>query len=358
MAKIKRIQLRGISRTPSDRLVEDGGCAESLNVFLDNDEIAPAVAPEDITEQTGLAADKKFDRIFIHKTQTKENYITIDSTNVGYYLDGEFVSIVTLDDEKVADVSSVGNSLIVATDKRMHFALFNDGKYIYLGTEIPVPVVNFECVHSYQNQVPQFQMILFNEIWDTSPKIECLDEGLWKQAVEDIKYGLQNENTDKLKEIQREFWTLVNQKIKDFKREDKALFAPVFVRYAFRLYDGSYIHQSVPLLLGAGYDSFINVSAYREERIELGAAFPTTYCNIAAEMPNAFKVKAYPRAYDIAKWSDIVQSLDIFISTDVCYPQINANFSGLELVREYSAEPDESHNGYINRRRKTSRNGI
>lgn len=342
MAKIKRIQLRGISRTPSDRLVEDGGCAESLNVFLDNDEIAPAVAPEDITEQTGLAADKKFDRIFIHKTQTKENYITIDSTNVGYYLDGEFVSIVTLDDEKVADVSSVGNSLIVATDKRMHFALFNDGKYIYLGTEIPVPVVNFECVHSYQNQVPTTGLTLFNNrsgahdpVDSTPTPIKSLDVDAWMQAIDDIKYGLSNDNTVELNEIQREFWALISQKIKDFKKEDKALFAPVFVRYAFRLYDGSYIHQSVPLLLGAGYDSYLDVSAYKEVFGDI------VMTNIDIKMPNAFKVKAYPRAYDIAKWSDIVQSLDIFISTDVCYPQINANFHNLEVVNEIVNEPSD-----------------
>ena len=339
----KRIQLRGISRSPSDRLTEDGGCAESLNVYLDNDEVAPAVAPEDITEQTGLAADRKFDKVFIHKTQTKENYIGLDSSYIGYYLDGVFTPIITLNDEKVADIASVGNSLIVTTDKSMHYALFTNGKYIYLGTEIPAPVVNFECVHSYQNQVPTTGLTLFNNrsgahdpVDSTPTPIKSLDVDAWMQAIDDIKYGLSNDNTVELNEIQREFWALINQKIKDIKRVDKSLFAPVFVRYAFRLYDGSYIHQSVPLLLGAGYDSYLDVSAYKEVFGDI------VMTNIDIKMPNAFKVKAYPRAYDIAKWSDIVQSLDIFISTDVCYPQINANFHNLEVVNEIVNEPSDA----------------
>ena len=46
---IKQLQLRGISRTPSDRASADGGCAESLNVHLDINETAPTLPPDDIS---------------------------------------------------------------------------------------------------------------------------------------------------------------------------------------------------------------------------------------------------------------------------------------------------------------------
>ena len=54
---IKQIQLRGISRTPSDRMSEDGGLSESLNMYLDTAESAPAFVPKDVTEKQGLPAD-------------------------------------------------------------------------------------------------------------------------------------------------------------------------------------------------------------------------------------------------------------------------------------------------------------
>ncbi len=72
---VKQIQLRGISRTPSDRMIADGGVAESLNVFIDNTESAPALLPNDITAAEGLPTDKKYDVLFIHKGNGYTNYI-------------------------------------------------------------------------------------------------------------------------------------------------------------------------------------------------------------------------------------------------------------------------------------------
>lgn len=79
----KRIQLRGISRTPSDRMVEDGGCAESLNMQTDFSELAPNVKPKDLTkdpdcwEKYGLppAGAYIYDIKYIHKGNNYRNFI-------------------------------------------------------------------------------------------------------------------------------------------------------------------------------------------------------------------------------------------------------------------------------------------
>lgn len=338
MGKIKRIQLRGISRTPSDRTTEDGGVAESLNTYLDAGEVAPVLEPKDITSDLGIPDIKDVEKVFIHKTLTRENYIIISSTDVGYYEDGQFVSIFPLNGEQFMDIASVGNSLIVVTDMRMHFALFYEGRYKYLGTEIPVPMVMFECVHSYATDMPFGSVTLFNNRDGDDPAgtkpdaVRALDVDVWTQAIDDIKYGISNDNVSEVLSIHNELWSLINEKAKEIRREDKALFAPVFVRYAYRLYDGSYIHQSVPLMLGAGYDSFLDISAHKET---FGDQVMTS---IDFTLPNAFKVKAYPQAYNVTAWSDIVKSLDIFISTDVCYPTFNANFSRIEITKEIIGE--------------------
>ena len=67
---IKQLQLRGISRTPSDRATADGGCAESLNVHLDQNETAPTLPPEDYSDEaygTSVTAANRSQIIFIHK---------------------------------------------------------------------------------------------------------------------------------------------------------------------------------------------------------------------------------------------------------------------------------------------------
>ena len=69
---IKKLQLRGISRTPSDRMTSDGGCAESLNVQLHAGEIAPMPKPEDATSRFERITDGvvKYDDRF--STSTRE----------------------------------------------------------------------------------------------------------------------------------------------------------------------------------------------------------------------------------------------------------------------------------------------
>lgn len=82
---IQKIQLRGISRSPSDRMTEDGGCAESFNVITDNAEIAPMPEPQDITEAAGLPTDEAFEVLYIHKGSDYTNYICRRGNEIGIY---------------------------------------------------------------------------------------------------------------------------------------------------------------------------------------------------------------------------------------------------------------------------------
>ena len=106
----KRIQLRGISRTPSDRLTNDGGCAESLNVQLDNTEVAPSFYPDDETTKRGLPANLEADKIFIHKTANYENYIVQQGQKLIAYTHAGKKDVVTLfENESLTDIDAIGN---------------------------------------------------------------------------------------------------------------------------------------------------------------------------------------------------------------------------------------------------------
>ena len=144
MSKISRIQLRGISRTPSDRLTEDGGCAESLNVSLDHSELAPSFIPEDVTKKLGLPNDLQAEKVFLHKMSGKETVIVIKGNEVQAWEQGNVQEVCELDEgEEVNDVASIGNTIVITTTKRPIYILYKDGRYKLLGNSIPMPTVEF-----------------------------------------------------------------------------------------------------------------------------------------------------------------------------------------------------------------------
>ena len=148
MGKTSRIQLRGISRTPSDRMTEDGGCAESLNVQLDNTELAPSFMPEDVTTKLGLPAGIEAERIFIHKTANYENYIVVQEGKIVAYTpeieDEEPLLVMELaEGEKVKSINQVGNTLMISLLDRVFYSLWKANTYFPLGDNIPFPTIEF-----------------------------------------------------------------------------------------------------------------------------------------------------------------------------------------------------------------------
>ena len=137
---IKQIQLRGISRTPSDRMTQDGGLAECLNLQLDHGELVPMPKPipVDLSEYTGAESedfDFVVDYFFIHKGAYYENIIAqvchdldagVDKpTRMVAFCKGRGQQeLFDLDEEageKVTDVAAVGNTLIITTTEKMHY---------------------------------------------------------------------------------------------------------------------------------------------------------------------------------------------------------------------------------------------
>ena len=145
---IKQIQLRGISRTPSDRLSEDGGLSESLNMYMDTAESAPAIIPKNVTEKIGLPANLQAERIFIHKSANYENYIVVLAEKIVAFTpqieDEEPLMVLDLvGGEKVIDINSLGNTLVIATTANMYYCLFQNRAYSFLGNKVPFPIIDF-----------------------------------------------------------------------------------------------------------------------------------------------------------------------------------------------------------------------
>ena len=155
---IKQIQLRGISRAPSDRLSEDGGVAESLNAQILDGEIAPITEPVSCLEDFSVGGEFNTNEVvYIHKTSSYEH--TIVYNHVGdqllYVVNGEKKPI--LDIQNLKNIASLGNTLIITHEKGLSYALFKDGQYYEIALDedsLPkLSFVNVDVEAGYKNSV-------------------------------------------------------------------------------------------------------------------------------------------------------------------------------------------------------------
>lgn len=342
--------MRGISRTPSDRLTEDGGCAESLNVQLDNTELAPSFLPEDVTAKMGLPEDLQAERIFIHKTANYENYIVVQEDRIVAYTpqieDEEPLAIVELtEDEKVNDITSIGNTVIIMTTFRPLYLLFKEKSYSFIGDHIPMPTIEFYDVEtpihgdseyvtdgltavesgyainvSYppslidESAIEAVRGLMYirplnddeSAIGTDFSKIRYdFDSNLWGELDINGKHKY-NVATETLEDIKKLYDEMRQKSI-----EAGVLNNPVWAIYAVRLYDRS-LKVSVPFLLSGGIESPIDILA-------LGGEY-SAFAAYHIRLNHYYKIGVHLYDYlaeDIEPWKDIIKGIDIYISEDI-----------------------------------------
>ena len=355
MGQISRIQLRGISRNPSDRLNEDGGCAESLNVYLDQDESAPALKPIDVTEELGLPDDLQAEKVFIHKTASYRNVLAYASGKVVACIGGKAEDVLDMGEAQDVTFAGVGNTVLVSSANGVHYLLYNEGAYKILGTKIPFPAVKF--VAKYCDEVSLY------ERRQTSYSIEggttVGDEGnvwlshgeytqkIWNKLNAETEDDPEKyEGTQKVNEVCKELVQAVRKEAD----ENEIFVDHVFVRYAVTLYDDTVI-SSVPYLMAGGYEEpfFIRYKkdAYKrymtlgdgqyapEVEVYKDANDESVICK--ANYP--YRIHATmlddPSVFD--DWKDLIKSIDIYISEKqfVQYDKIFATSCDMQGTGEY-----------------------
>ena len=347
----------------SDMGVKDGGLAECANMMLSDGELVPIVPPKRIQD---LPADISYELLFVHKSQgfTGSHYIALYSNSI-YYLSNEFtVNLLgtggVLDlGEEIKDIKSVGNTLVVATNLRMRYFLWKvsteypSGAYSYLGSNIPSIDVQVNTVRENNNNYETLSInlptIVENEYGCTTGMAkELIDRAVHLAEDSDIlypgEYGYSSQEIEVyslpssmettldevISPINRDIWAKIAQLEGTKSRENKFV-APRFVRLALRLYDGSYIKHTVPILVGAEKNSSLILGAgtppYSSENVLVGqGSLPNQEVRDTAVYPRLLYVNlpvaytVHPQILNVAAikdWKDIVKGLDIFISEPI-----------------------------------------
>jgi hypothetical protein len=303
---IKKIQLRGISRSPSDRMTADGGCAESLNVCLDSEEIAPVLEPKDKTKELGIDSGKlatmgvSIENAatlgYTHKTANYEHYIFVEGRSVYASTPAGLTVIMSLGTgTSVTDIASVGNTLILSTTDSVFYFIYKERRYATLGTKVPFPHIQF-----YSEKAEDGTALVVYPEKDTMAG--CASEEEWNN---------ESFNREEKLALIDDVWGKLDGRVSE--NLNKHLFTfPRMVRYAVELYDGTKL-SSMPLIVGA--DKYEAGATLQLQKYFVPGYASQRTAKIQSSGPYTISAKLLDKEV-FKDWLDIVKSIKIYVSAD------------------------------------------
>lgn len=354
----KQIQLRGISRTPSDRMTADGGLAEALNVHLEDNEQAPTLPPTDVTDIVDGEGHRVFpdsscpwpwEVVFIHKTPLYRKaivkFVDNEVTKLGTVnTNGAVVPFVSLEEtESFVRCLSLGNTLGVVTSVHIHWVLFKDGNFEPLGVDVPFPAMEFINVEkpareadaqgngkiTRQIQLSWSQLNNVDRIWtDTS----CLP----------VDYGVYTFDNVRRQDV----WDAIDAAIYDNKKSGIFNHQMVAV-FAIKMYDGTRL-MSTPVVLAPGFENPFDIAIHYEHNDDFTWDDESGQYNYSHEdkftatinFKAAYKImlRSLENSDFFDDWSDIVTDIEVYLS-----PEIAANLSrAVDATYDYSEETESA----------------
>ena len=306
----KEIRFSGYNTVPSDYDSPDGQLACSINLIPEQGALHPILPPK-VVANIG-SADSDSTILYIHETSAFKHYITYNKTthNLGWRdgLSGQSKDLRYL--YNITHVNSVGNTLIVFTESGMWYLLWSESDYVFLGNELPDIRVSFGLVgHPRLYSVSDKDKKTFNISFDG------IAEG-------DIRSEFSDANKTK---ITSQVMAKLNKFIADQTVNKGRFCFPFFVRYALRLYDGSLVHHSAPILMNP---STKPAPIVLWNPVSGKKSYTDAECDIFM-VAASLDYQVVGGNYDLDKWKDIISSIDVFISKPIYTYDQDGEITGL-----------------------------
>lgn len=299
----KEIKYNGLSTVPPDNTCQDGDSAMLLNLVPEDGALKPVSAPKVV-----FNLGENHSVIYVHKATTYTHYIIIDTANkkLLWTIDGSnFNDLYSVGDKELYQVVGVGNTLIALTDAGMFYFLWkgNTSGYLFLGNDIPELPISFGLQGEMQ-RTDEFTLEFDNLSWETKTK-----EG-GSSYVSYDEFSDENK-----KKITSQVLAKVNKFIADRSTNKGKFIFPFLVRYAYRLYDGNLIRHSAPILMVCS-TSCAPIVMWRHLYGKNG--LNRADVRVVGMLHSLDYAVIKQTDIDLLKdWTDIVKSVDIFISKPI-----------------------------------------
>lgn len=317
---IKEVKYNGYSASPSDYECADGDLAMSFNTINEDGAMRSVLPPKEIFTPVEGFAVKCIHEMpnRVHYIQVYEGFPTLLSytnsvTNIGNHIH-TFMNVA------IYQITPIGNTLVVLTSDGMYYFLWKEDKYISLGNELPELNVRPYISTNLMN-TNSFKDIFMLEL--DNPKLsekitgigDNLDEILYPELCDKLHdetldaIGLNNKLQNNIYE---KVFSVNNPRSKTLK-EKGYFFEPFYVRFAYRLYDGSHIRHTVPVLMVPMtwgkplFSVIINKGTGSNNESTTEALFEPIY--FASKLFADINV-----SNTISNWRDIITNIDIFVT--------------------------------------------
>lgn len=367
---IKDIKYTGLSANPSDHESSDGDLTTALNLIPEDGQLKPLFQPKEVCT---LPNGCKF--VYIHKSYNFTHYIAIDETcHRLYWIDENEVSgtivreyiqelayevgdivlhpevgYIRFTQPHVADaaltgneftsagsnyptlayfntypaslaiyqINSIGNTLIILTNDGVYYYLWKDDSgYLPLGNHIPELPISFglQATPKIKSGGYLFQNHDNRGATHLPTSAEPQVYFFHKYATGSTYEYAYNQ----VKVMSDDCLGVVNKFIsREATNKGKFIF-PFLVRYAFRLYDGSLVMHSAPVLMitSSGLTPQVYITGSTTQENENGTEYlDSVSFSVAALVCDLDYACIDSNALDaLQNWNDIVKSVDIFIS--------------------------------------------
>lgn len=264
---VQDILFRGYTTTPPELISPDGELFYSEGLSNDGSGLVPVLPP---SEKGKLNPND--DILYVHQVPGQKNAIVWSGGALFWlpypelHLSSERRVPLNVSTDGVKQVLSVGNVLILLSENGgMEYVLWSMGGYKVLGSRLPEVRLKFG--------------LKSNWVYRTmSPQLNLGASGFDHAMAEAVKM-ISEEGEQKGK-----------------------LIYPFFIRYALRLYDGSLVHHSAPILMLTTSGGMPIISRDGDNMMCL---------------THSLHLSSAEGATELEQWSDVVKSVDIFISKPV-----------------------------------------
>lgn len=307
----KDIRFTGYTAVPSDYESTDGELTQCHNLLNEDGAYHSLLAPKVLVN-----LGENYKVIFIHKTTAFTHYIVHNTSTHGlYWMEENASSVNTTSAYRLGSfynlnhVDSVGNTLLVFCNDKIEYYLWKVDSYTSLGDHLPSPELSFGL-----RGKPR--------LWSKTKEAETDSNtrGTFSISFNKISKGsIYEEWTE---ENQNRITSQIMAKVNKFLSTEtiqKGRFAlPFFVRYALRLYDGSLVCHSAPILMNPSTKA---APIVLWKRVSGKDGYTDAECDImlvSAGLDYRLVIDGEADGSILKRdWTDIVKSVDVFISKPI-----------------------------------------
>lgn len=317
---IKEIKYNGYSANPSDYECVDGDLATTMGLIQEDGAMKPILPPS-----VKLQLEEGESVMYIHQTSSFTHYIVYsDTTRKVYSIDEKTpntkLTVGSLG-YKMSHFNAIGNTLLIFTSNGIYYYLWKDDAYKELGNHIPDVEVSFGLVGR-----PRLFSLSDESKSTFTISFDGISEGnLYKELSESNKTKI----TDQI-------MAKVNKFVAQETVNKGRFCFPFFVRYALKLYDGSLVYHSAPILMNPSTKAAPIVFWKRASGKDSYTSAECDIMLVAASLD--YRVIRNSDSYYLEDWSDIVKSIEVFVSKPIYTYDQNGQISSFADTDNYTTK--------------------